>query len=97
MAMPAVGLSGYGHSGPYPNQAQVNGLSVLTDPGNSGLPVGTQMQVKITLTDNGTAQYADTVDVLVNQFVPGSTKPFVYDTGAQTIQQVQIHLLDSTG
>ncbi|HET9081003.1 MAG TPA: hypothetical protein VFO01_10885 [Trebonia sp.] len=77
--------------GSYPVDAQVNGLSVLTSPGNSGLPAGTQVQVKIALTDNGTAQYADTVDVQVNQFAQGMTKPLIYDTGPQTVQQVQIH------
>lgn len=77
--------------GPYPVVAEVNGLSVMTNPGDSHLPAGTQVQVKIALTDNGTAQYADTVDVQVNQFGPGSSKPPIYDTGTQVIQQVQIH------
>jgi hypothetical protein len=84
MAIPA-------EQGVYPIEAQVNGLSTITDPGASGLPAGTQVQVKITLSDNGTAQYQDTVDVQVNQFVAGPVKPLVYDTGQQTVQQVQIH------
>lgn len=77
--------------GSYPVDAQVNGLSVLTSPGDSGLPAGTEVQVKIALTDNGPAPYTDTVDVQVNESVSGSTKPLVYDTGPLVIQQVQIH------
>ena len=79
----------------FPVQAQVNGVAVLTKPGDTGLPVGTPVQVKITLTDNGTAQYADLADVQVNQFVPGPVKPLIYESGPQVIQQVQIHSLDT--
>lgn len=97
-----------GNPAQYPIKAQVNGVSVLTRPGEAlcwlfdsqgqpqvqePCPVGTQVQVKITLTDNGPAQYADEADVVVNQFVPGNTKPLIYDTGTQAIQQVQIHWL----
>jgi hypothetical protein len=87
---------------PYPVQAQVNGVAVLTDPGTltyppgtpqAGEPVppGTAVQLKITLTDNGTAQYQDQADVQVNLFVTGSVKPLLYDTGPQPVQQAQIH------
>lgn len=75
----------------YPVNAQVNGLSVMTNPGDSGLAPGTQVQVKIALTDEGPASYADLVDVQVNEFVEGSIKPLIYDTGSQVIQQVRIH------
>lgn len=91
----------------YPVEAQVNGVAVLTDPGTltyppgtpqAGQPVapGTTVQLKMTLTDNGTAQYRDQVDVQVNLFVSGSVKPLLYDTGAQTVQQVQIHFEGSS-
>ena len=81
----------------FPLQAQVNGLSVLTDPGTSGLPVGTTVQVQITLTDTGTAHDLATAEVQVRQFVPGPNKPLIVDTGPQRIQQVQIHRDGSGG
>lgn len=85
-----------GPDGSYPVDAQVNGLSVITDPGSTSYPAGTQVQVKIALTDNGGAQYADTASVQVNEFVPGTDKPLIWQTAApQVIQQVQIHY--STG
>lgn len=73
-------------------EAQVNGLSRITVPGRSGLPVGTQVQVQIALHDNGARPYADTVDVQINRFVAGSVKPLIYDSGEQTVQQVWIHV-----
>lgn len=69
-------------------QAQVNGLGRLVSPGSSKLPTGTQVQVKITLTDNGHTPYRDVADVQVNQFISDSSKPLIYDSGPQTIQQV---------
>ncbi len=72
-------------------QAQVNGVAVLQRAGSSNLPVGTEVQVKITLTDNGSALYHDQADVTVNEFVPGAVKPLIYESGPQTVQQVQIH------
>lgn len=77
--------------------AQVNGLAVVTDPGSTGLQNGAQVQVKIALMDNGTAQYADQFDVTVSEFVNGPDKPLVYDTGWQTIQQVTIRLIGDNG
>lgn len=74
-------------------QAQVNGLATVVDPGDSNLAPGDVVQLKITLTDNGPAQYRDGADVLINQFTSGSNKPYVYDTGPQLIQQVAIHWL----
>ncbi|HEX5826089.1 MAG TPA: hypothetical protein VFY23_01095 [Candidatus Limnocylindrales bacterium] len=75
-------------------KAQVNGVGVVKWSGNTGLPVGTMVQVKLTLTDNGKARYLDQVVVQVNLFVPGPTKPLLYQSGPETIQQVQIHFVD---
>lgn len=80
-----------------PEEAQVNGVAVLTSPGNTGLSAGTQVQVMITLTDKGTGRYASQADVQVNEFVPGPVKPGIYDSGTQDIQQVQIHMLEASG
>ena len=80
--------------GPSPVQAVVNGVAVLRDPGSTGEPRGAAVQLKIHLTDNGEALYADEIDVEVNKFVPGPVKPELYRTGLQTIQQVRIHLDD---
>ncbi len=77
----------------YPIDAQVNGVAVLTDPGNTDLPAGTKVQVKITLTDNGRARHGDEIDVQVNEFVPGPVKPLIYQSGPQTVEQVQVRLL----
>lgn len=83
-----------------PVQVQVNGISTITgNPGNvtcplTGIacPAGTKVQVLMTLTDNGPAQYGDTITIDVNQFVEGPNKPAIWQTTeAQTIQQVQIH------
>lgn len=78
-------------------QAQVNGVAVLMNPGSTGLPVGSKVQLKITLTDNGTAKYIDEVDVQINKFVSGSAKPMLYESGPQIVQQVQIHTLGGQG
>ncbi|MGN6577013.1 MAG: hypothetical protein ACTHKG_15150 [Nocardioides sp.] len=65
--------------------------------GNTELPVGTKVQLKITLTDNGKAAYGDQVVVQVNQFVEGPDKPLLYKSGIETVQQVRIHVDESTG
>jgi len=75
-----------------PVQAVVNGVAVLRDPGSTGEPRGTAVQVQIRLTDNGDALYADQIDLQINKFVPGSDKPELYRSGPLTIQQVRIHL-----
>lgn len=75
-------------------KAYVNGLSTIVKPGSSGLPFGAKVQVKLTLTDNGAARYADAVDIVVSEFVEGPVKPLVYDSGEQIIQQVAIHGTD---
>ena len=80
-----------------PLKAQVNGVGVVKWSGNTGLPVGTMVQVKLTLTDNGKARYQDQVVVQVNLFVPGPTKPLLYLSEPETIQQVQIHFVDDGG
>ena len=77
-----------------PVQAQVNGLAVVKWPGNTGLEVGTKLQVKFTLTDNGSAPYQDQLEVQVNRFQPGSVKPLLWASGPQTVKQVQIHFAD---
>jgi hypothetical protein len=80
-----------------PLKAQVNGLGVVKWSGNTGLPVGTRVQLKITLTDNGKAKYRDTVVVQVNLFQQGPVKPLLYQSGPETIQQVQIHFAGDGG
>ena len=75
-----------------PVQAVVNGVAVLRNPGTTGEPVGTAVQVQIVLTDNSDALHTDLVEVQVNKFVRGSAKPELYTSGPQSIQQVQIHL-----
>lgn len=80
--------------GGYPTTAYVNGLSTIVTPGESALPVGAKVQVKMTLVDKGTVQHADTIDVAVYEFVEGHTKPLVYDSGPQIVQQVAIHRTD---
>lgn len=67
-------------------------MAVLRDPGTTGEPAGTQVQVMVVLTDNGDALHADQIEVQVNKFVPGPVKPELYRSGPQTIQQVRIHL-----
>ena len=74
-----------------PVQAQVNGVGYVKWQGNTDLPVGTKLQLKITLTDDGKAAYGDQVVVQVNRFVEGPEKPLLYQSGLQTIQQVRIH------
>ena len=81
-------------TGEQPLQAQVNGVAFVTNPGslaNEGISVGTEVQLKMTLTDYGGAPYEDAIDLVVNAFQPGSNKPQLFDTGEQTVQQVQIH------
>lgn len=73
-------------------RAQVNGLGVLSAPGDTGLPTGTQVQVHVTLIDNGPTLYGDVADVQVNQYVEGSTKPLIYESGIQMVEQVQVFL-----
>jgi hypothetical protein len=81
-----------------PIQAQVNGVAVLTKPGGTGLAAGTQVQVKITLTDNGTAKYGDLVEIQVNLFVPGPVKPLIFETSEpQVIHQTQFFTLGTGG
>jgi hypothetical protein len=75
-----------------PVQAQVNGVGYVKWQGNTGLPVGTKVQLKITLTDNGTAAYGDQVVIQVNRFVEGPDKPLLYQSGVEPIQQIQVHL-----
>jgi hypothetical protein len=73
-------------------RVQVNGVGVLTDPGNLPYPAGTKVQLKISLTDYGRVQYRDEVDVQINLFQPGMTKWPLYTSGPQRVQQVQVHL-----
>lgn len=80
-----------------PVEVQVNGVGVLTRPGDTGAEPGTKVQLKITLTDHGTARYTDRLDVEINRFEPGSEKPSLYAATAQTIQEVQIHHAGGTG
>lgn len=77
-----------------PVQAQVNGVGFVKWSGNTGLPVGTKLQLKFTLTDNGPARYGDQVVVQVNRFVEGPDKPLLYLSAPQLVQQVQIHYAD---
>jgi hypothetical protein len=82
----------------FPVQAQVNGVATLTKPGDTGLAVGTQVQVKITLTDNGKAKFGDLVEIQVNLFVSGPVKPLIYETSQpQVIQQTQFITLGTRG
>jgi hypothetical protein len=77
-----------------PVLAQVNGVAYVKWPGNTGLAVGTKLQLKFTLTDNGTASYVDTVVVQVNLFVAGPDKPLLYQSGPELIRQVTIRFVD---
>lgn len=74
-----------------PVTAVVNGLASVVAPGDSGLAAGTSVQVKMSLVDNGTAQYADTIAITINRSVGKDAWQLVYATGPQTIQQVRIH------
>lgn len=74
-----------------PVLAQVNGVGFVKWSGNTGLAVGTKLQLKFTLTDNGSANYVDQVVVQVNRFVEGPDKPLLYQSGPETVCQVQIH------
>ena len=77
-----------------PVQAQVNGVAVVKWSGNTGLPVGTKVQLKFTLTDNGRDLYQDQVVVQVNLFTEGPDKPLLYRSGPETIRQVSIQFVD---
>lgn len=88
LAIPATGA---------PVNAQVNGVGFVKWSGNSGLAVGTKVQVKLTLTDNGSAPYTDQVVVQINRFVEGPDKPLLYRSGLETIRQVVIRYVDTDG
>jgi len=77
-----------------PMLAQVNGVAYVKWPGNTGLAVGTKLQLKFTLSDNGTGSYVDTVVVQVNLFVPGPDKPLLYRSAPELIRQVTIRFVD---
>lgn len=77
-----------------PVRAQVNGVARVMWPGNTGLSVGTKVQVQFTFTDNGARQYGDQVTFEVREFVEGADKPLLYTSGTETIKQVQIHYVD---
>ncbi len=77
-----------------PVLVQVNGLAEVKWSGNTELPVGTRLQLKLTLTDNGTARYGDQVVVQVNLFTSGPDKPLLFESAPQTVQQVRIHGAD---
>ena len=74
-----------------PLRAQVNGISTVVESGSSGLAVGTEVQVKMTLVDWNTDQYTDTISISVSTPLGHGGWQQVYATGTQTIQQVQIH------
>ena len=80
-----------------PVQAQVNGVGVVKWAGNSGLTVGDTLQLKLTLTDYGTAQYQDQLVVQVSRFIEGSDKPQLYLSRSETIRQVRIVSTPGTG
>ncbi len=73
-------------------RAQVNGLATVTSPGTLDIAVGAQVQLHMTLTDNGTAPYVDQIDIVINRYTEPS-KPLLYDTGPQTILQVEIRAI----
>lgn len=77
-----------------PVHAVVNGVAVLRNPGSTGEPRGSIVQVKIQLTDNSDTLNSDQIDVQINKFVPGHVKPELYRSGPETIQQVRIRLND---
>jgi hypothetical protein len=80
-----------------PVDVQVNGVAFVKWSGNSGLAVGTKVQLKFTLTDNGRAPYADQVVVQMNRFVEGPDKPLLYQSGLETIRQVQVQFDNTQG
>lgn len=75
----------------------VSGVGVIKRPGTSGFARGTLVQVKIMLTDNGSSRNGDTVDVTVNEFVEGPSKPLIYQSGAVNAQQVRYRGGETTG
>lgn len=75
------------------DQAQVNGIAVVTDPGDTPMDAGMSVQVHITLYDNGAGQYQDEALVQVRPKGPDQNSiPWAYES-EQPIQQVQIHFL----
>jgi hypothetical protein len=78
-----------------PVHVQVNGVAFVKWSGNSGLAVGTKVQLKLTLTDNGSAPFVDQIVVQVNRFVEGPDKPLLYLSGVEPIQQVRIQYVDA--
>ncbi len=78
-----------------PLKAQVNGISTVVASGSSGLAVGTEVQVKMTLVDRGAGQYSDTISISISTPLGHGGWQQVHVTGTQTIQQVQIHLAES--
>ena len=75
--------------GPGAVRAQVNGVGVLSVPGDTGLAVGTKVQVHIALIDNGPTMYEDVADVQVNLYIEGSM-PLIYESGPQVVEQVEV-------
>lgn len=76
------------------DQAQVNGIAVVTNPGDTGMQAGMSVQVHITLYDNSAGQYQDEALVQVRPKGPNQNSiDWVYQSGQQPIQQVQIHFL----
>ena len=73
-----------------PTDVQVNGLATVKDPGTLDIAVGAQVQLHMTLIVNGTTPYVDQIDVVINKYTEPS-KPLLYETGLQTIKQVQIY------
>ncbi len=82
-------------AGSEPVVAHVNGVAEVAVPGDTGLTAGEAVQVHITLYDFGTAQYQDQVLVQVRPKVDKmqNSVPWTYQSGEQTIQQVQVHYL----
>ncbi|MEG3615079.1 hypothetical protein [Isoptericola haloaureus] len=72
-------------------QAVVSGQAVLRDPGSTGLPRGSAVQVRIHLADVSQVAGHDLVDVQVNELVHGPVKPVLYESGPQPVLQVGIH------
>lgn len=89
-ASPTAGGSGSAQ----PEDAQVNGIAFVADPGSLDIAVGAEVQIHMTLVDNGTPTYGDQIDVIINRFIE-PVKPLLYETGFLTIEQVQLqHLGD---
>lgn len=80
-----------------PVLAQVNGTGVVKWPGNSGLPVGTKLQLKFTFTDNGPAAYGDLAVLQISLFTQGPNKPVLYTSPPEPVQQVRIQYFKDKG